>query len=250
MNFPGEPPGGLRNTLYQRVTKSQRRLTRGRLLLYRAAIVLGKSLLFLFWRSYRIQVLGDEPFDRAIREHGAVIPCCWHQGSMVCVPYLLTKRAHGLKIGFLISPSVDGEGPAMLAQRLGAHVIRGSATNTGARALRDFYLAIAKENISPYINPDGPRGPRYEFKSGALMISQLVGKPIVPISFCASRVWRLRSWDRFVVPWLFSRVVIAVGEPVQVSRVLKPDDLPAMQAKLGQELQELYERAREKLAES
>ena len=63
---------------------------------------------------------------------------------------------HGLTPGFLISPSVDGTAPAMLARRLGGHVIRGSSTHTGARALKDFYEAIVKQRVSPAITPDGP----------------------------------------------------------------------------------------------
>ncbi|EQD78910.1 protein containing DUF374, partial [mine drainage metagenome] len=82
----------------------------------------------------------------------------------------------GMKLGWLISPSVDGEIGAMLVHRLGAHAIRGSSTHTGARALRDYYQALVKENISPAITPDGPRGPRNQFKPGTILLAQLSGR--------------------------------------------------------------------------
>jgi lysophospholipid acyltransferase (LPLAT)-like uncharacterized protein len=63
-----------------------------------------------------------------------------------------------LKSGFMISPSVDGQGPTMLAQMYGSHVVRGSGSYTGVRAVRGVYNAIVKEGISPGITPDGPRG--------------------------------------------------------------------------------------------
>jgi len=73
-------------------------------------------------------------------------------------------------------------------------VIRGSSTHTGARALRDYYETIVKQQVSPAITPDGPRGPVHEFKPGAVMLAQLTGKPILPISIAASRTWRFRTW--------------------------------------------------------
>jgi lysophospholipid acyltransferase (LPLAT)-like uncharacterized protein len=240
---PSETPG-----LYQR-TRSQRRLSRGRRLLYRVGLPIASALTTLFWRTYRIrEVIGEAAFDAAIREHGALIPCYWHQHLMLCVPYLLGKRKEGIKLGFLISPSVDGEAPAMFARRLGGHVVRGSATNTGARALRDFYQAIAKEGISPMIASDGPHGPRYQFKSGALLLSQLSRKPVIPIAYAAKHCWRLhRTWDHFVLPRPFTRVVVAVGAPYQAPKILRPEELVQLQADMAAQLHNLYLQAAARL---
>ena len=238
-------PGDQHNSAYQQVTRSQRRLTRGRRLLYRLVLPLAMTLVRLFWWSYRrIVVIGDEHFDGALQRCGAVIPVFWHQHLMGCVQYLLPKRARGLKIGFLISPSVDGEVPAIVARRLGGHVIRGSASYTGARALRDFYQALSKDHISPLISPDGPHGPSFVFKAGALLLAQLSGKPIVPIAYAADRAVLFRSWDRFVLPVPFSRIAVAVGEPMTVPRVIKPEELEALQRQMAQQLHELYKQAR------
>jgi len=211
-------------------------------------IVLG--LVRLFWASYRIKrIIGDERLDAALIESGAIIPCLWHQHLLLGVPYLLRKRAQGLKLGFMISPSVDGEAGAMVAQRLGGFVIRGSTTYTGARALRDFYLAVAKEKVSPLITPDGPKGPRYVAKSGALLIAQLAGKPIVPISFAADRVFKLRAWDRFILPWPFARIVLIVGEPIKVPKVMSAADLERMQEHLSATLKKLFVEAQGELSQ-
>jgi lysophospholipid acyltransferase (LPLAT)-like uncharacterized protein len=237
------------NSAYQQATRSGRRLTRARQVLYRFALPIALGLVRAFWASYRIKrIIGDEHLDAAIKESGAIIPCLWHQHLMLGVPYLLRKRALGLKLGIMISPSVDGEAGAMAAQRLGAHIVRGSATYTGARALRDFYLAVAKDKVSLLITPDGPRGPRYEAKSGALLIAQLAGKPIVPISYAASRVFKFRAWDRFILPLPFARIVLVVGEPIKIPKVMSPADLSAMQTKLQETLAQLFQQARNDLA--
>jgi lysophospholipid acyltransferase (LPLAT)-like uncharacterized protein len=71
--------------------------------------------------------------------------------------------------------------------------------------------------VSPVITPDGPTGPLHRFKPGGLLLAQLSGRPLVPMAFAASRAWQF-GWDRFVLPWPFSRIAIAVGPAVMVAR--------------------------------
>jgi lysophospholipid acyltransferase (LPLAT)-like uncharacterized protein len=247
-NRNSEQPGDQQSAAYQQATRSTRRMDWRRQWLYRLGLPLALGLVRAFWASYRWRsVRGDRLLDQAVHDHGAVIPCFWHQHLMAAVPYLLGKQAGGLRAGFLISPSVDGEVGAMAARRLGGYIMRGSATYTGARALRDFYLAVAKEKVSPLITPDGPHGPRFVAKSGAILIAQLAGKPIIPISYAASRVFKFRAWDRFVLPLPFARIALVVGEPIFIPKAMTPAQVEDMQARLGQRLKELFAEACEEL---
>jgi lysophospholipid acyltransferase (LPLAT)-like uncharacterized protein len=244
---PGEP----RNTLYRKVTRGRRRLTRGRMLVYRVAVVVAWYLVRFFWFTCRVQrTLGLERARAAVRESRSLIPVYWHQHMLFGVRALLDLRPDGLRLGFLISPSVDGTGPAMLVGRIGGHVVRGSSTATGARALRDYYETIVKQEISPALTPDGPRGPVHEFKPGAVLLSQLTGKPILPVSVAASRSFRFRTWDQFELPLPFSRVVIAYGEPVRMPRGLDAESLARMQGEMARKLQDLQQEARAALYET
>jgi lysophospholipid acyltransferase (LPLAT)-like uncharacterized protein len=246
---PSQPPE-LRNTLYRRVTRGNRRLTSGRLLLYRVAVVVAWSLVRFFWATCRVQrTLGLERARAAVRESRSVIPVYWHQHMLFGVRALLDLRDEGLKLGFLISPSVDGTAPAMLVGKVGGHVIRGSSTHTGARALRDYYETIVKQEISPALTPDGPKGPLHEFKPGAVMLAQLTGKPILPVSVAASRAFRFPTWDRFELPLPFSRVVIAYGEPVKMPRGVDAESLARLQGEMAGRLQALQQEARAALAQ-
>jgi lysophospholipid acyltransferase (LPLAT)-like uncharacterized protein len=247
MSEPEQPPEQqeLRNTLYRRVTRGQRRLTPARMLLYRVAVVVGWAIVRFFWRTCRIETfVGLDVALATVRESKAVLPVYWHQHLLFGVRGLLELRTAGLKLGFLISPSVDGTAPAMLVQRMGAHVIRGSSSHTGARALRDYYETIVKQQISPAIAPDGPRGPVHQCKPGAVLLSQLTGKPILPVSVAASRTWRLSTWDQFEIPLPFSRVAIAFGEPFKVPRGTGADGILRMQAELAERLNALQATAR------
>jgi lysophospholipid acyltransferase (LPLAT)-like uncharacterized protein len=238
------PPKEQNSVTYQQVTRSSRSMTPTRRLLYRLALPIAMGLVRFLWFSYRVKrIIGDEHMDAAIRSSGPVIPAMWHQHLLLGGWYLMGKRSAGLKLGFLISPSVDGEVGAMVAQRMGGFVIRGSTTYTGARALRDIYLAVAKEKVSPLVTPDGPTGPRFVAKSGAIMLAQLAGKPIVPISYAGKRVFKLRAWDRFILPLPFTRIVLAVGEPIKVPKVMTSEELQATQLKLQATLNRLFETA-------
>ncbi len=237
-----------RNTIYERHTRSSRKLTPARRLGYRLAAPLAIGLVRLWWAMLpRVRVVGGEYLDRAIEEHGAVIPVYWHGQQLIPIRALLQAADRGLKLGFLISPSVDGELPALLVRRVGGHVIRGSSSNTGARALRDYYEAVSKLGVSPAITPDGPHGPRRQFKPGAILISQLSGKPVVPMAYAASRAWLFRTWDRFVLPWPFSRIVLQVGEPVIIPKGLDAAALGRWQETLRDQLESLYRSAHEAL---
>jgi lysophospholipid acyltransferase (LPLAT)-like uncharacterized protein len=212
---------------------------------YQVAVFLAWWLIRFFWRTCRVQrVIGLAAAQEAVRSSRSVIPVYWHQHMLFGVRALLDLRPEGLKLGFLISPSVDGTAPSMLVQRIGGHVIRGSSTHTGARALRDYYETIVKQEISPAITPDGPRGPVHEFKPGAVMLSQLTGKPILPVSVAASRTWRFRTWDEFELPLPFSRIAIVYGTPLSVPRVLDADGLARMQAEMAECLLTLKSEAR------
>ena len=149
----------------------------------------------------------------------------------------------GLRLGVLVSPSVDGEVPAAIARWLGAAVIRGSSTRTGARALRDYYELLVKQDVSPIITPDGPTGPRQHFKPGALMLAQLSGRPLLPMAFAASRAWRF-GWDRFVLPWPGARIAIAIGAPVYVDPDLTLAEVGALEelrVRMEQELRRQFD---------
>ena len=241
---------GLRNSFYRKVTRSDRRMTPARERLYRWALPVGLAVLHAWWRLCRIvAVEGEVHLAAALAASPSVLPCYWHQHQLFCGKFLLDQRARGLRLGFLISPSVDGEIGAMLVRRLGAEVIRGSSTHTGARTLRDYYQALVKEGISPAITPDGPRGPRHRFKPGAIVLAQISGRPIVPMAYAATRAWRIK-WDRFVIPKPFARIAIAIGPPRYVPRVLDAAGLEQLQQDMALELRRLYQTARQALPRS
>lgn len=239
-----KPAADLRNTIYAQQTRSGRRLTRSRLLLYRLSVPVGLGLIRLVWSWCRVvRIVGLEHISLALGRAPSFIPVYWHQHQVFCVKQLLELRRAGVKLGFLISPSVDGELGAMLVRRVGAEVIRGSSTHTGARALRDYYQALVRDEISPAITPDGPRGPPWKFKPGALLLSQLSQRPIVPMAYAASLAWKVK-WDKFVIPLPGARIAIVIGEPLTVAKSLDAPGLAQLQLEMEEKLRGLFTEAR------
>lgn len=209
---------------------------------YRLAVLLTYAILEILWRTSRLRITGLDRLAQLVQEQQAVVPVFWHQHLLMCARFVVDRRA-GLKAGFMISPSVDGQAPTMLAGLHGAHVVRGSGSYTGARAVRGVYQAIVKEGISPSITPDGPRGPRFQFKPGAIFTAQISGKAVVPLAYAAKPAWSLRTWDKFVIPAPFAKVSIAIGEPYFPPEKLDDEQMAAAQRELERRLHETYKRA-------
>lgn len=231
-------------------TKSQRKLTVSRKIAYKLAVWAAKVVLEFLWATCRLRIEGDERLRALIAENGAIVPVCWHQHLLFCARFLVSKKAGALKPGFMISPSIDGEAPTALARSYGAHVVRGSGSYTGLRAVRGAHQAIVKEGISPAVTPDGPRGPRFKFKPGALFAGQISGKPVVPLAFAGQGAWVLKTWDKFVIPKPFSRVCIAIGEPLYMPSDATDEQMKAAQVEMEQRLKQTFIAARDALSRS
>lgn len=231
-------------------TKSQRKLTPARMFAYKLAVYLGALILEVLWRTSRLKIVHLDRLETLLKEQGAVVPVFWHQHLLMAARFMCSNKIKGIKPGFMISPSVDGQAPTMLAEFYGAHVVRGSGSYTGVRAVRGVYNAIVKEGISPTITPDGPRGPRFKMKPGAIFTAQISGKAVVPIAYAASPARLLRTWDKFVIPFPFARLRIAIGEPYFPPKRMTEEEMAAAQEELERRLHETYKIAERALRET
>ena len=161
-------------------------------------------LLAATWRRREVnaQVVRDlrarrQPFVLVLW-HGQMLPLLWHH------------RHEGIAI--VISSHRDGEIIARIAQALGCRAIRGSTSRGGGRALLGIVRELERGG-EVAVTPDGPRGPAESFAPGAAIAAHRAGVPIVALAAQASGAWRLRSWDRFMIPKPFARVTIRYSDP-------------------------------------
>lgn len=215
-----------------------------RMVSYRVAVWVAAAFLELIWRTSRRKVIDGDRLAALIAEHGAVVPTFWHQHLLICSRYLVSTGVEGFEPGFMISPSVDGQAPTMLAELYGAHVVRGSGSYTGVRAVRGVHQAIVKQGISPGITPDGPRGPRFVLKPGAIFTAQISGKPVVPLAYAARPARLLKTWDKFVLVPPFAKIRIAIGEPYFPPKRMDEAQMQEAQRELERRMLATFEKAK------
>jgi lysophospholipid acyltransferase (LPLAT)-like uncharacterized protein len=169
--------------------------------------VLGGLVLRLLGSTWRVRREGGEAFDDMLRRKEPFIVVFWH-GETVPVAWVHRRRG----IAPLISRHADGEVIARIVEGLGYRTVRGSTSRGGVRALLETAQRV-NEGVTVGFTPDGPRGPRHVFAPGALIVAQRTGRPIIALGATASRAWRLRSWDRHLIPKPFATVTIRYSEP-------------------------------------
>ncbi len=163
-------------------------------------------------RTVRIEKRGIDLLDQLPRAPLAV----WH-GRMQGVIFALRGR----RVLSMASHSADGEIATRAVNALDIRIARGSTLRGGLQAL-DEMIAWVEDGRADHaaLTVDGPRGPARRVKLGAVQLARRFGRTIIPMSFSASRIWVLSSWDRMVLAQPFSRIVVQFGPPVE----LDPDE--------------------------
>ena len=165
------------------------------------------------YRSGRWRVVGGETPARLWDDDKPFILAFWH-GRLLMMPYTWRR---GRAMNMLISQHRDGDLIAKTIARFGLGTVRGSSKHGGAGAMRSLVRALARNHYAG-VTPDGPNGPRMRASDGIISVARLSGAPIIPVTFGASRRTILKTWDRFVVPFPFTRGVFLWGEPIHVAR--------------------------------
>jgi lysophospholipid acyltransferase (LPLAT)-like uncharacterized protein len=174
-----------------------------------AARVLG-PLVSTLARTWRVEAVHEERWRGLVEAKQPHVFLLWHDALL---PLLWHHRGRGVTI--VVSEAQDGQYLAEYARRIGYREARGSSTRGGVRALIGVVKALRAGGVAAF-TPDGPRGPRREFKGGVLLAAQRGGATVLPLHAGANRAWRLASWDRFLVPKPFARVRIVYGTPFEV----------------------------------
>jgi hypothetical protein len=201
-------------------------------------IAFGYRLLQIWARTLRFElddranVVGAPPNERYI---GAL----WHN-RLLLLPFVIKNYLPQRRGAALISPSRDGALLADLVERFGFEVVRGSSSRKGAAAIRQLADVIASGR-DVVITPDGPRGPAYQLDQGIVFLAQISGAGVVPINMEYSSCWRVKSWDRFILPKPFSRVRVLFGPPHRVIATSSEEEFEHERLRLQEAMMQLVE---------
>ncbi len=159
----------------------------------------------------------------------------WHGHALALALFAMDRGIYTIASRFR-----DGEIAARLLEGLGFRVVRGSSeegrAEKGGRTGALRLLSVLEEGRNVAITVDGPKGPAFKVKKGVVFLAQKTGAKIVPAVVKFERFRELSSWDRFLIPYPFTRGVVLVGREITVSG---EDDLEEKRAELERELCEL-----------
>ena len=171
-----------------------------------------------FWINSRT-VLNGERLNKAVSSGRPVLICCWH-GRLLFPVFQWNRQNYYALAG----RNKDGEIISKIATKLGWKMLRGSSSQGGSMAYMEM-IRVLNDGCTLFITPDGSQGPEYEVKEGAIKSSLRTEAIMVPVSGQASRAWKIRNWDTFVIPKPFGRIVHVVGDPVDVQDFADEDSI-------------------------
>ena len=185
--------------------------------------------------TIRFEITNSE-FDEEVRSAGRQpIYSFWHD-RMVISTYFFRNRG----IIVLSSQSFDSEYTARFIQRFGFGIVKGSSTRGAVAGLVGMIRAM-KAGAPVAFTVDGPKGPRYEAKSGPVLLAKKTGNPLVPFVIEARRFWRVKNWDRLRIPKPFTKANVIFAPPIYVAPTANDDELETKRLELQTALDRLVE---------
>ena len=148
----------------------------------------------------------------------------------------------GHKAVTLNSVHRDGEIVTRVLKRFGITAIRGSSSRGWVGGLKGM-VAAYRLGYDLIVVPDGPRGPCDRVKSGILQMARVTGAPVYPTTYSAAWHIRIKSWDRLMIPFPFSRAVYMVGPPIFVPEDATPEQMEHKRQELEERLLTLTRQA-------
>ena len=199
----------------------------------------------LWLATIRGNALYSNGAERAILSGRPFIIALWHRDLIYGLYHF--RRYPGV---MMVSGSKDGEWVARALRLWGQHPVRGSRHKGGMKAIKEMAQYMMENGLSAGIVADGSQGPAERVQIGALVLSRLTGAPILPLGVAISRVKRLNTWDRLVIPLPFSRAVVALGRPLNVPEDVKGNALEGIRHRLEEALRKAHGIAMESLCSS
>ena len=184
-------------------------------------------------KTIRYETDDWENFERIEREGKIPIYSFWHN-RIFAGTYFFRKRG----IVIITSQSFDGEYIARFIQRFGYGAVRGSSSRGGVGALIEM-IRLMKRGLPMGFSVDGPRGPKYIAKTGAVLLAKKTGNPLMPFVFECEEFWTLGTWDNLQIPKPFTRAKLFIAEPVEVERDADEERIESKRTELQKKLDEL-----------
>jgi len=177
--------------------------------------ILGRLILNLIGYTCRYNVSGFEQFIQTASKNKCIL-MFWHNRLMM-IAEILYRHAPQLKYAALISNSKDGEVISVLTNSYKQGRSIRVPHNARSAALQTLIKEMKNSDDVIIITPDGPRGPAYSVKPGIVLAAKKASAQVIPLTWSASRYWKLPTWDGLILPKPFSTIEVKLGIPLSLS---------------------------------
>jgi lysophospholipid acyltransferase (LPLAT)-like uncharacterized protein len=196
-------------------------------------------LLNLYTKTLRVQFEGTEKLQKHLENGGRIIISSWHQRFFggFFLPQIFKWSPC-----IMISKSRDGDFISKVVQHIGWIPVRGSSSRGGKEALRVMIQGVNESRIGGHI-VDGPTGPPRVIKPGLISLAQGANAVICPGIVSYENPWIMNSWDHFMIPKPFSKVLFRFGSIFSVPEIMSNDQFESFRKVLEDDLIKEYEAA-------
>lgn len=169
-------------------------------------------LKFAYFTSKWHFIMPDKLTEANINSEKGLLFAIWHN-KLAYSMYIFKnyKNVYGLT-----SPHSDGKIISNLIALMNYKIIEGSSNKNSSLAVKEIIKQLSNGN-KIVITPDGPRGPIYKNNSAITKIAYKYKKNLFPVTCVASKYFQLNSWDQMYIPKPFSKIVVVVGNPLNLS---------------------------------
>ena len=172
-------------------------------------VILRNILRFIYYTNKRTWVISDK-----IKDEPAIY-AFWH-GDLTLQALMRRRYVHQGPVSMMNSHHKDGALMVNTMKKFGLDTIRGSSRQGAVRALIEA-IKYTKNGGSMMMTPDGPRGPRHSVGNGVVAMSQKADMVIIPTHVIPTKYWRLKTWDKLVIPKPFGHLTFIMDDPFKVT---------------------------------
>ena len=173
---------------------------------------LGRWIFQILFFLNKVSIKGEENLLRLIKSGKPVMLCVWH-GRLLFPSWYI--RLH-TTLHIISSRHEDSEILAHILKYWGYGLIRGSTKKGGMRVIREMTEIFKNGGIIAVTN-DGPKGPSRIAKSGSIGLAIKNNVKIITVTGSATKYWKMKSWDHFMLPKPFGKIQIVVSTPMEIT---------------------------------
>jgi lysophospholipid acyltransferase (LPLAT)-like uncharacterized protein len=177
------------------------------------------------WRTAKFRAVGLEQLMAAKDSGRPLIIALWHGLTGMVFGFVATRLNQKLLV--IVPDDHRGATLSVAIHREGGETFPISMDVASMVAARRLLALIRemKRGGTLFLNPDGPDGPAHSPKEGVVHIARKSSALLLPAAAFTTTCFRVPRWDRYVVPFPFSRITVVFCKPLDLSS--EPDSARA-----------------------